>query len=79
MGEFDFQGLNQAAVSLAMQELREIGLSIRHRMELCRCFWYINPSLSRCEVGQKGFEARREAKRFAEWDALGLGYIGPKL
>jgi hypothetical protein len=50
-----------------------------HKMNACDCFrgWFLEGIP--CVIGREEMEVKKAERIFAEWDALGLGYIGPRL
>jgi len=68
-----------AMTAMAMPALRRLALEVWHKMNACSCDqgWFLPGIL--CEIGREEFEEKRRLELFAQWDALGLGYIGPVL
>lgn len=75
--------MNKADVStamgaLAVVALRDAWLRLWHKMNACSCDrgWIL--SGIPCEIGREEIEERQRVEFFSRWDALGLGYIGPR-
>lgn len=74
-----------AIAVLGVMAVREIGFYILHRWKLCDGYRSAPRGLRRIDLGVKCRICREEIdsinaqKLFSEWDALGLGYIGPLL
>lgn len=69
--------ISEAMTVLALASLSRLAKEIWHRASLCSCFLAFNDRP--CEIGLEKINEAKAAKLFAEWDALGLGYIGPRL
>lgn len=63
---------------MAVVALRDIGLRLWHKMNACSCDrgWIL--SGEPCEIGRQEIEEAKRVAFFNRWDALGLGYIGPR-
>jgi hypothetical protein len=87
--------MNDAEISevvgmMAMAALKRLAKQGWHKIGACDCDngWFI-PGIP-CEIGREEIEVKKAARTeeikvekaariFAQWDALGLGYMGPKL
>jgi hypothetical protein len=70
--------VSQVACAMAVAALRDIAVRWRHKLNLCSCDQgWILPEIP-CEIRRQEIEEQKRASFFARWDALGLGYIGPK-
>jgi hypothetical protein len=69
-----------AMTAMALPALRRIATQIWHQMDACSCDkWPFFVEGKPCEVGLEEIAIRKAENQFKEWDALGLGYIGPVL
>lgn len=69
-----FGGLNAS-----LGYVNRLAKEIWHKTNACSCDQgYFLPGKP-CEIGLEEIEVRKAARLFAEWDALGLGYIGPRI
>lgn len=73
---------------LAWMAIRELAIEIRHRLKWCdgyRLVYWVAPGVWRdvkpitCRICLEEIEKLKADRLFAQWDALGLGYIGPRL
>lgn len=70
------EDVSEVALAMALTVLRDIGKRWWHKLDFCTCPNACVDGVP-CEIGQEEIEAEKAALLFAEWDALGLGYIGP--
>lgn len=65
--------------AMALLAIRRIAIEFWHCINACTCErgWVLTGDP--CEIGLEEIAIYKAAEQFAEWDALGLGYIGPIL
>jgi hypothetical protein len=73
------QAAFEAAVGIGVDYLARLAREIWHKMNACSCDRGYFVDGIPCEIGREEIAAWKAARLFAEWDALGLGYIGPRL
>jgi len=73
---------------LALAAIRELAIEIKHRLKWCdgyRLVYWVRPGVWRdfkpitCRICLEEIIKIKADRLFAQWDALGLGYIGPRL
>lgn len=75
----DLSDFEDAMGAMAMAALKRLAQEIWHRMNACSCDrGYFLQGIP-CPIGLEEIEVRKAEKLFRGWDALGLGYIGPRL
>lgn len=71
--------LSEVVGTMAMAALKRLAKQAWHKIDACTCDnGYFLEGVP-CEIGREEIEVEKAARIFAQWDALGLGYIGPKL
>lgn len=72
------EDISEVAVGMAMVTVRDIGLRMWHKMNACSCDGgWVLPGVP-CEIGREEIAEAQRLEFFSRWDALGLGYIGPR-
>lgn len=66
-----------AMTAMALPAIRRLAIEFWHRLNACTCDQGDFLPGKPCEIGLEEIAAWKAAQLFAEWDALGLGYIGP--
>lgn len=71
--------ISEVVATMAAFALRRIAREWWHKLNVCSCWnGWILPGTP-CEIGLEEIEVLKAIRQFQEWDALGLGYIGPRL
>lgn len=71
--------ISTVAMAMALAALSRLAKEMWHKLDICSCDrgWFV--AGIPCEIGLEEIAAQKAAKLFSQWDALGLGYIGPRL